>query len=263
MSDEAIRKRLATGRKVTLEPKIFERTLSESAREKIPLNQKVGFVFANEFAVGYFPPLKIWIVFLDRKALEESERNIFSIFHELGHVLYSSSIIDELIEAALQEEQEGNKRIDTYDKFIVGASAFILALREDLNKLKPELTRQILEALQYIPEDPIKQKYIEGMPKIAEGILLQQKEEAVKAGDSATAEIIERIRRTILVFSERMADARAAVLAHRFLLEGINFGFDTRSDLQRFYHEALKSYAEAHSDPRFLTGFRRKRNSEN
>jgi hypothetical protein len=255
MNNEAIRKRLIAGRKMTLEPKIFERTLSEQAKEKTPLKQAVGFVLADEFAVGYYHPLKLWVVLLDRKALQRSEKNVFPIFHELGHIPYSS-IEDQLIGEALREEQKKDKRSEEDYEFIKGASRFISVLREDLQKLKPELRSQIIEALKYTPCDPIKQKYIEGISQIARGVLLKQKEEAVKAGDNATAEVIQRILNAILVFSERMATARAAALSRRLRSKGVTLSFVSSDDLINFYREALESYSETYSDPRFLKGFR-------
>ncbi len=256
MNNEEILHQLRTGRKISLQPEIFESTISTKARGVLPLDQEVRFVPSDEFAVGYYPPLKLWIVFIDQNALQNSERNVFCIFHELGHIPYSS-IEDTFIAAALEEE---SKNTYGYDEFIKGFSRFISTLKEDLQKLKPELRKQIIEtfeSFQDLQSDSIKSKYIQGMSQIAEGVLLKQKEQAIRGGDFDTGKVIQRILSTLSVFSERMADARAAALSHRFRIEyGIDFDFDTQEELINFYREALKSYAEFYSDQRFITGFR-------
>lgn len=156
--------------------------------------------------------------------------------------------------------EEESKNLHGYDEFIKGVSRFISSLKEDLQKLKPELRKQIIETfqdLEGLQSDTIKSKYIQGMSQIAEGILLKQKEQAIQGGDFNTAKVIQRILATLSVFSERMSDARAAALLHRFRIKyGIDFDFDTQEELINFYRKALKSYAEFYSDQRFITGFR-------
>jgi Zn-dependent peptidase ImmA (M78 family) len=246
LSNELIQKQLEEGKKLPLEPKILENTLSEKAKGKIPLNQKVGFVFSKEFAVGYYSPIARWIVLVDEKALEESERNIFPILHELGHIPYSI-LEDELIAASLQKD---NKIVKYYEEFIGGASNFIFALRKDFKKIDSKIKNKIIETLK---------NKIGNSHEVIKKILIKEMKKAQISGDRATEKNIQSVLKSLLVFGERMADARAVLFARQLREKGINLGFETQTELIDFYKEALESYAKYYSDERFLTGFRKQK----
>lgn len=55
MDKEAIFHQLRVGRKINLQPEIFESTISTKARGVLPLDQEVRFVPSDESAVGYYP----------------------------------------------------------------------------------------------------------------------------------------------------------------------------------------------------------------
>ena len=155
----------------------------------------------------------------------------------------------------LQTTSHSGKSFETlYDNFIKGASGDIAAMREDLQTLDPELLRvletQIKETTTYKPG-----KY---GPKNASSVLRRQQREASAAGDTDKQEIMQSVLTKLSIFAERMADARAAALAHRLRQKhgGVDLEFDNSDDMKSFYHQALDSYAQTHSEPRFHTGLR-------
>lgn len=258
MNDTAVQKRLDEAEKrIALQPKIVKDTLSDAAKRKLSYNQHIEFVLSSRFSVGYDDLItERWIVSVDQNALKNSERNVFAIFHELGHIPYIA-FEDELLSVVFQKESKlGGKSFETlYDEFVKGASGYVAAMREDLEKLDPKLLReieaQIKEAVRYKPE-----KY---RPKNLSSVLRKQQREAGVVGDVKKQEIMQSVLTKLLIFAERMADARAAALAHRLRQKqhgGIDLEFDTLDDMENFYHQALDTFVQTYSEPRFHTGFR-------
>lgn len=256
MSDDAVQRRLGeAGKRISLQPRIVEPTLSGPAKRKLSYGQYVEVVLSNHFSVAYDDLIQQWIVSIDQNALKDSERNVFAIFHELGHVPYMA-FEDELLPAAFQEESKlGGKSFETlYDNFIKGASGYIAAMREDLQRLDSEL----FQALETQIKEATKYKSGEYRPGKASSVLRRQKREAGAAGDTDKQEIMQSVLTKLSIFAERMADARAAALAHRLRQKhgGVDLEFDTLDDMESFYHQVLDSYAQTHSEPRFHTGLR-------
>ncbi len=126
MSDNAVQQRLGEAeRRISLQPKIIENTLSGVAKHKLSYGQYVEVVLSNHFSVAYNDLQQQWIISVDQNALKDSERNVFAIFHELGHVPYMA-FEDELLSAAFQEEskRDGKSFETLYDNFIKGASGY-------------------------------------------------------------------------------------------------------------------------------------------
>ena len=256
MNDDAIQRRLGEAEKrISLQPKIIENTLSDPAKRKLSYGQYVEVVLSNHFSVAYDDLKQQWIISVDQDALKDSERNVFAIFHELGHVPYMA-FEDELLPAALQKESKlGGKSFETlYDNFIKGASGYISAMREDLAKLDPGL----LQTLEQQIKEAVKYKSGEYRPGKASSVLRRQKREAGAAGETSKQDLIQSVLTKLSIFAERMADARAAALAHRLRQKhgGVDLEFDNSDDMKKFYHQALDSYVQTHSEPRFHTGLR-------
>lgn len=257
MNDEAIQQRLdEAGKRISLQPRMVKPTLSEPAQRRLSYEQHIEVVLSNHFSVAYDDLQQQWIVSVDQNALKDSERNVFAIFHELGHVPYMA-FEDELLLAALKVENKlGGKSFETlYDNFIKGASGYIAAIREDLEKFDLDL----LQTLEQQIKEATKYKVGEyGSGKVS-SVIRRQRRKAEGMGDIARQEIMQSILTKLSIFAERMADARAAALAHRLRQEkqgGIDLEFETLDDMKSFYHQALDSYAQSHSEPRFHTGLR-------
>lgn len=258
MDSEAVEQRLAApAKRMPLQPRILEPTLSEPAKRKLSYQQNVQMLLSDRFSVGYDDLTRQWVVSVDSEAIKDSERNVFAIFHEFGHIPYLA-LEDELLPAAFEKPVKiaGKSIDDVYDEFAKGSSEYIASIRGDLEKLDPELMAQIQSDV----EGSV--KYKSGEPyrvNKASSVLRRHQKQINGPSEGSEQESLQPILVKLSIFAERMADARAAVLARQLRKEkngSVDLDFSSLDTMKSFYHQALESYAQTHKEPRFRTGLR-------
>lgn len=253
---DEVEQKLATPlKKLPLQPRIVEPTLSESAKRKLSYQQNVQMLLSDRFSVGYDNLFEQWIVSVDKKALSDSERNVFAVFHELGHVPYLS-FEDELIRAAIEKpKQIAGKSFDNlYNEIAKSSSDYISSIRTDLEELDPKLLSQIQLEIKEEAKYKLGERY---QSNKAFGILRRHEMQAETKDTVANKKPLSSARTKLSIFAERIADARAALLVRQIRKKengGVNLDFPSLSSMKSYYHGALESYAKTLNEPRFHTG---------
>jgi len=240
------------GTSLMLEPDIIKPTLSQEAKNELSYSQNVEYILSDRFSVSYDVLSSIWLISVDTAALENSERNILPIFHELGHIPYMD-IEGDILEIAITKAGESNTRIDYswLNDTIAGSDKLTDSIAKDILLLDPDTVTSIKQFLE-------RKSFINDNSMSATKALTRELNITEDKNSKEKQKALESIINKLSIFSERIASAKALAIAHRLGQKEhgeINFEFDTARDMIAFFHKALESYAKINNEPRYHTGF--------